>query len=193
MTTQKTLVVSLLMWASTAVAQDEIGFKSLSFGATQEAYKAEWPDHVCRTSEVCSFVREAHCTPRTAGPADGAICAQRNTWAGVAIKSVVANFVDGRLARVNIVFDAARFEHVLEASKQRYGQPSMVSSTPVQTRMGARYENTVATWDRPGTVMALRRYAGTITESNASLMTREEFERVVSRARAAPKEGAKDM
>ena len=187
------LMMGLVIAGTTQAQGPEITFKSLPFGASQADYLAAFPDHICSSAKICAYERIRACVKKTAGPVEGAVCNARNTWAGLDMLKTMASFDDGKLELVNVAFRPNDYDKVLAAAGERWGPPDDETEENIQTRMGARYVNKLARWTRGGATLLLRKYARTIDEGSAILISKGAADRRLEALKAAPVQGAKDM
>lgn len=185
-----------------AQGTERLDFKGIPFSVSQKQFEQLFPMAAwCRvpkdrrTADVtCGAVREnIKCDVRGA-PKN---CAEERdkayTYAGARMHAFMANFYNDALASMHVSFYSSDFDSILAALISRYGKPDEIKSEPLQTRVGAVYENTIASWRKSDSTLLIRKYAGSISTGAAAYVldgSTAEFEK---RRGEAAKKGAKDL
>lgn len=185
---QKLLIIALLAASTSAWAQSvQLEVKGVTLGASRphlmEALNAS--AHCVQAEEQAGLYEEL-CgnSDSTGGLPD--------TFAGQPA-SITYYLRNGRVGEVTVAHLAAdNYQAVLDALTAKYGAPK-ITHPSVQTRGGATFENTVATWTRGDDEIVFDRYGRTM-EVSWLRFTSGEFGQARERWQAArATEAASDM
>jgi hypothetical protein len=102
-------------------------------------------------------------------------------------------FLDDKFAEVTIYFESGKFPTMRDAFVERYGKPTSTENIPMQTSMGAKYENQRILWEGKTIVIRLDRYSGKITDGQANIGTKEIRDHLVDVYSKKGKAAARDL
>lgn len=104
---------------------------------------------------------------------------EKETIAGVPIKSMMLCFYFSKLESIKIDFESNKFIPVLRALSEKYGKIKPILEW-VQNRMGVKFENATFIWEINGTKIKAERFSRNLEESSVSYSTEfseQEFNR----------------
>src|SRR5687768_15737657 len=143
------LIAMLAALPAPAGAADQLDFKGVPFGASEQDFIARHAAFRCRDIEPRFRIagdRACSVFGKPERPHDGAKH-EAGTYAGVPA-NVFASFYGDRLASVSVTIFAARFDEVLKALVERHGKPDAVESSVIKTPAGAELQNAKSQWKR---------------------------------------------
>jgi hypothetical protein len=89
-----------------------------------------------------------------------------NGWTSAAGISALCNAVitgNGHVIRISLSIPSDFFDTAAQGAIQKYGKPTKATSSTVQNRMGASFENTTLVWgDEKGSYILMTKYGSTI-------------------------------
>ena len=89
-----------------------------------------------------------------------------NGWTSAAGISALCNAVitgNGQVIRISLSIPSDFFDTATQGAIQKYGKPTKTTSSTVQNRMGASFENTTLVWgDEKGSYILMTKYGSTI-------------------------------
>jgi hypothetical protein len=138
------------------------GFRDIPWGTSPAAVKAALPQVTCTYN--------------------GTSCAGDMILGGWALISVYITFGDHGMDAVSFTFATKHFDTMVGAFVERYGEPTTRESHPVQNRMGATFVNDELHWQGERVTISLSKYGTNVTESSATLLTKEAIERETLRS-----------
>jgi len=103
----------------------------------------------------------------------------------------VWHFVDDLLGGVSLSFEPDDYERLRAIFVERYGPPTQTSRQPFQTRGGARATNEALLWRGKRVTIRLRKFAESITDGDATLLTKGYLDRQRKAAEEEQREGVK--
>jgi hypothetical protein len=134
-------------WAGTA--EPTLAFKGVALGSSITAISDD-PRYAC---------------PAITAPGADRICSlrehEKETIAGVPVRSLFWFFYRGRLNRIVINIDESDFAKVEAALQSRYG-PGEVRTEGISNLKGKRFENRIHSWHPAGGSLVAQRYAGRV-------------------------------
>lgn len=158
-------------------------FKGIPLGGTMASFKAAHPAFSCMV--------EVPCDTLSVGIYDeGARAAL--SYAGVAADSISARFIDSKLAIVTIRFKPGGYRQIVEALAEKYGPPT-IERSELQNRMGAKFDQEVATWESSAGRLEVKRFGMTLEMGVLSMASKawDEWKAGVDRQRS--KAAAKEL
>lgn len=114
------------------------------------------------------------------------------TFAGRPVKSWLILHDGAKLTGVNVTMKNGDFDHVLAALTEKWGKPKSEAST-VHNRMGASFDQLVATWTDQGNMLRARKRAGSLDEMAVNMTTVEAMQQRKREADNQAKDAAKDL
>ena len=170
-------VFLVLVLAAPVVAWDEpAGFRDLPWGASAETIKEKIPELKC--GERNSIGRSSCSGILKIGPV---------------VVTAWLRLLPTGFDSVTLGFPSDSFEALKQIFGERYGQPTDQRSIPVQSRVGARYENIILEWRGEKVVIELRRFGGTLREGGATIMTRASHDEELKKLQEQMQRGKKDL
>ena len=109
------------------------------------------------------------------------------------MKRAVAFAIAGAVGAIRVTVSPDEFDRVLSALKEKYGEPTDVSTETVSTKGGLRALNTLAKWDFVNGIVTAQRYAGALDTSAILFTTSAYAEEAVRRNNARTKRDAKKL
>lgn len=173
---------------------DVIDFKGVLFGASEKEFTGELSGYSCRTlSKESKRIGDRYCSVAgKPGMTSMPALSPAGTYAGVPA-NVSAFFYNDKFALADIKFFSDEFETVLGALTERYGQPDSLTREPVQTPMGATYENVKGKWQRREVILTVERFGSNVNESRVTYSTTWGLVEAERRNREQRKKGAGDV
>lgn len=175
-------------------AGEDIDFKGVPFGASEQEFAERHPDFRCNDTDARVRVGgDRSCI--LFGKPDRAFESpkhQAGTYAGVPANLLV-RFYENRLASVTAFIFPAHFDIVLKALSERYGKPDTFETPIVKNRMGAEFQNMKAVWTRHDVILRADKYASSITEGSVSYATTWGMAEFQKRRGQSTKKGAGDL
>lgn len=98
-----------------------------------------------------------------------------------------------RLVTVRITIEQSNFDKVVEALKEKFGEPTESTTTDVANRMGAHFPSRSFTWRMGQDVIHAAERDGKIDQSRIAYMDWTAIQEFTARGKAADKERAKDL
>jgi len=91
---------------------------------------------------------------------------------GLNLATVIAQLDDdGKLASINVgLMSAASYEFLLAAMTEKFGKPK-VEVSEVQNKMGAKFDQQIATWHVDGVTLEFKKRSGDLETSSLRLIT----------------------
>ena len=172
-----TLIFSLSNNA--AIADDTFVFKGLLVGGVvnprdvEQALRPEAP-----------FIGTVKCGSGAGGMQ---VCIGNSSAAGVPaiVNAVISN---GHLIRISLSIPSEFFDTATQGAIEKYGRPLKTTSSNLQNRMGANFENTTLFWGNElGTYLQMSKYGSTIDRGSIYFGTAEDTA-LLTQSRA-PKKG----
>lgn len=150
-------------------------FKGLPFGVDLAEFKASQDKFSCIVNP-----RNADITWCSVGPeicrAEGRLCGPHELdaalYAGEPTDHIKADFLDGKLQRLNVYFNPQSFDAVRAALTAKYGKPASSVNVSVQSVGGGKSVNTTVTWSRDGAEVVLIRYPEKLTQSAVFMVSK---------------------
>jgi hypothetical protein len=144
----------LAIVAGTVNASDTYGFKVYQLGSDFKVLEEYRPNSGCKTPQ------DTVAGDKTCFYPDGA-----DSIAGANIKELGLFYYGDKLNFIHLVIDVRDFGTVVEALKDRYGQPIKKTST-VRTKAGVVYTNEQYSWDNRESNIVADLYAESVEKSN---------------------------
>jgi hypothetical protein len=129
-------------------------FKGVPLGATLSSTRSVLPPLKCSSHGFDISVGDMSCAPEGWDEARG----DYGTYAAINPRYWALFFYRGELSFVRVVFLPAYFETIVGALEAKYGKPSHVGATMIQTKSGVSFENTTYTWENSGSLIEVSRY-----------------------------------
>lgn len=169
MTTKVFGSVLLVFWlAVPSIAWNEPDtFRGVPWRASEEVLKSHVPG-TCHAPLASS-----------SGLLGDRACSSSFTIGDVPVKALLW-LRGGGFVGVTFSFDPKRFPTIEGAFKERYGDPTGTKEEPSRTKGGLEFVNVEYEWQGAKVCISLRKCAGKITESRATLQTVAERERASS-------------
>jgi hypothetical protein len=180
--------------------QAAIGFKGFPVGGSMSSFKERFPDFKCEGTS-CRFDLVRDCMafgsqekrPEESSKAFMA-CTDRNSYGGIRPKVISAKFADDGLASVLLVFATKLFfEDLSSAMITNFGQPTRRVREPVQSRLGATFENEKLIWTVAATTAILSKYGTTLEEGSVYIASDKHLKDAEREQQERRQKGAKDL
>lgn len=140
-------IVAITAWVTSVHAQSvPLEIKGVPFGATPAELMVKIPGTKCSGNE-CLF---------------SGSYAERISFGPATTRWIMFYLSDGKLANAQVGISAIDHFPVVIALTEKYGKPTSEKSVPVQNRMGAKFDNHVATWNLPDGVIEAKERNGTV-------------------------------
>ena len=187
--------------AALAQQPERFEFKGIALGTAQAQFVERFPLIRCQKSgdtlladTLCRATREEACSfaPPTLNSC-GEQLAKDYSFGGVEVHMISAAFYDDALTSISLRFDSSAFQTLLGALEAGYGKPTKVEKEALQTRAGAVYENTTATWRRGDSFLMATRYTSNIDTSSVRIALYSAITEFARRRKEGAKKGAKDL
>jgi len=195
--------LSMIAVAPAWPQSDDLTYKGVPLGASVAEYKAKLPDQSCHKKgdlewcfyeyEQCTYSKERGKTYMRLPVNDIMACRARNSFGGLSTINAQAEFPDGKLSFIRFTIESSSFESLAAAATEKLGNPTSVINSTVQTRSGAKFENSQMTWVRTSMVFTATKYSETIDKGYAVLTTPQEHKRKLEELETRTKKGAKDF
>lgn len=112
---------------------------------------------------------------------------------GGASASVVANYINDALVRVDISIALTHYQSIMEALITKYGKPARVKKQEVRNKMGAKFEDEESTWMAGGVTLTLQKYGRDLTKSSVTYILDSSVAEVTNRMKKGTSEAAKSL
>lgn len=156
------LAIAMVFTAEIQVAaQDpELSFKGLRLGvSTQDDFKQVFPSGTCNP-KYSNCIAHSNETLGSGG------------YGGASLNYVEASYdANGKLEEILAILDPDSYDGVLMAMGKRYGAPKMAAGK-VQNRMGAVFQQKIATWSRKGATLTYTKYTSNLNTSELILISK---------------------
>jgi hypothetical protein len=157
------LAALLLIAATVSVHAQDLDFKSIPFGASQEQ---------AREAVIPLGATTWTCRPITDGMPAIRCRVEGMTYANVPTKYVAMTFYEDKLEDVFVEFSSEGFQDAADALARRYGKPTSSKRSKVQTNAGGVFDQTEISWSvKGGHKVVARRYADTLDTSTVNLLS----------------------
>ncbi|MGV3486916.1 MAG: hypothetical protein ACO1RT_21050 [Planctomycetaceae bacterium] len=112
----------------------------------------------------------SHCPAIDKGKAD-MYCSESIEIGGHEV-FVLFQFADFKLIGVSLSFKPDSYDQIVSAYTAKFGsKPHDLRVEELETRMGAKFENEIAVWNTDVGSFTVQKYAGSISDGSAILMT----------------------
>jgi hypothetical protein len=187
-------VALLIVPVLSLAAGEDIDFKGVPFGASEQEFTAKHPDFRCSETDArfrvggdrgCSLFGKpdrAHKGPKH----------EAGTYAGVPA-NIMARFYEDRLTSISVTIFSSHFDSVVKALTERYGKPDSLETPIVKNRMGAEFQNVKAQWKRGDVILGAEKYGSSVTDGRVSYLTNWGLAEFQKRSGQGVKKGAGDL
>jgi hypothetical protein len=139
--------LSVAAWAS-----PPLEFKGVPFGTDQAALRKKVRGVQCQSRTSCMLLS--------------------TTYAGEPASAIGFEYVDGKLASVQVIFEPRSFEAIAEGLQSRYGPPSQLTGSTVGNLFGAKAQQAVAFWALPGgDTIRIERFSSKLTRGSLFMLS----------------------
>lgn len=111
-------------------------------------------------------------------------CTGHTTVAETVAHASIVIALDGTVQRIGLTFDSELFEQVERAVLGKFGDPTATENPTVTNRMGGTFIQIEHTWqDDDGNLVLLKKYAGSLDDSQLSFASAAELKKLEERAK----------
>lgn len=183
-------------------AQSEpITYKSVPLRASASEFSEKLPAYKC-TGPICTFSYQ-DCQGSWRGISDNSVaeayikrgqeCRVATSFGGSLVTQGYVIFGEKGMAQADLTVPTPQMAQLADSVELKYGAPSKVDKTPVQTKAGVSYENWVKTWNIGPDVLILELRLGRIDDGRVLLVTNERLIETESNRMKRAGAGAKDF
>ena len=123
-----------------------------------------------------------------------AMCRDPNSRIGdIYINGIYYTFSNDRLHSVDLDFASTDYEQLLRAFTAKFGRPDSTWVSEWQNRMGARFENHSAAWQRGPSILVLKHYGRSLDSGTGSLTSRDALRAEQQAADSAAEQVKQDL
>lgn len=196
--------------------KDAITFRDIPLGSSESILKGKFPEFDCANATANYPLADRTCRASTeseiykceiafAGGKIGkmdliecqiaaeALVATKARVYGGASASVIANYINDALVRVDISIALISYQSIMEALITKYGKPARVTKQEVRNRMGAKFEDEESTWKAGGVTLNLQKYGYDLTKSLVTYILDSSVPEVNDRMKKRTSESAKSL